>query len=136
MIVHATTVAVDGRAMMIMGAAGTGKSGLALEMMGLGAVLVADDQTQLERLGTQIVASCRGPIRDLIEARGVGLLRAPSLQQVPLALCVDLDRIETDRLPPQRKVTFLERPFDLVLGSPHRHFCSALMQYMRQGRVE
>jgi len=135
-IVHATTVAIDGRGVMILGASGCGKSGLALELMGLGAVLVADDRTHLAREQDHVLASCPDTIRGMIEARGIGLLRVPALPHATLALCIDLDQTETERLPPRRKVTFLERPFDLVLGSPHRHFCSAVVHYMRHGRVE
>ena len=41
--VHGTTVARAGRAVLILGASGTGKSALALQMIALGARLVADD---------------------------------------------------------------------------------------------
>ena len=39
MIVHATTVAVEGAGLMIRGPSGSGKSGLALGMLALGADL-------------------------------------------------------------------------------------------------
>lgn len=136
MIVHATTVAIDGRGVLIMGAAGTGKSGLALALIAHGAVLVADDQTHLSLAGVHVIAGCPAPLRGIIEARGLGLLNAPCLPEVPLHLCIDLDQTETERLPPRRKVTFMERPVDLVLGSPHRHFPSAVLHYVRYGRRE
>ena len=44
----------------------------------------------------------RRPIRGLVEARGVGLLRADPLDEVPLALVADLGRLEDQRLPPNR----------------------------------
>ena len=50
-IVHASCVARDGRAVLIRGASGSGKSGLALQLMALGAGLVADDRTRLWREG-------------------------------------------------------------------------------------
>ena len=46
-VIHASTVALDGRALLILGAAGSGKSTLALGLMALGCTLVADDRTQL-----------------------------------------------------------------------------------------
>ena len=44
LILHATAVAVAGRGLLIRGASGSGKSGLALEMMARGAQLVSDDR--------------------------------------------------------------------------------------------
>ncbi|MDX5349528.1 MAG: serine kinase, partial [Paracoccaceae bacterium] len=43
-IVHATSVAVDGRGLLILGPSGAGKSSLALRLIALGARLVADDR--------------------------------------------------------------------------------------------
>jgi hypothetical protein len=43
---------------------------------------------------------------DLIESRGIGLLRAGSIHgRAPLELVIDLDTAEPERLPPRRNVT-------------------------------
>ena len=42
---HATTVAIDGRAVLISGPSGSGKSDLALRLLDRGFTLVSDDQT-------------------------------------------------------------------------------------------
>ncbi|MBC7135922.1 MAG: serine kinase, partial [Oceanibaculum nanhaiense] len=47
MLLHATTIALDGRAVLLCGPPGSGKSDLALRAIDAGAVLVADDQTAL-----------------------------------------------------------------------------------------
>ncbi|MEM9638850.1 MAG: hypothetical protein AAGA94_14475, partial [Pseudomonadota bacterium] len=46
-ILHASCVACQGRAVLILGRSGQGKSGLALQLMAYGADLVADDRTQV-----------------------------------------------------------------------------------------
>ncbi len=135
-MVHATTVAIEGRGVMIMGASGRGKSGLALELMALGAVLVADDQTRLHIADERLVASCPPALYGMIEARGIGLLHAAYMDEAALWLCVDLDTDELDRLPQRRAVTFMELSCDLVRASHHRHFPSAIIQYVRHGRRE
>jgi len=132
---HASCVALHGRGLLITGASGAGKSGLALRLMALGAQLVADDQVQLHRAGRALQARCPDRIAGLIEARGVGLLRADHLAEVPLALVVDLDRHEPDRLPPRREIVLLGCPLPLVLGRDAHHLAPALLQYLRAGRA-
>lgn len=134
LLVHATTVAIDGRGLLLIGRSGAGKSSLALCLMALGAVLVADDQTILTSTQGKLVATCPARLLGLIEARGLGLLNAPTTPQAEIVLCVDLDQDETERLPPQRQVTFLGHRIDLVYRSGNSHFHAALLHYMRYGR--
>ncbi|MCF7748822.1 serine kinase [Sulfitobacter sp. M39] len=96
---HATTIAVEGRGVMILGASGRGKSTLALQMIAIGADLVSDDRTDLIIQGDQLLASPPKAIEGLIEARGVGLLTLKHCALVPIYLIVDLDQEEPDRLP-------------------------------------
>ena len=56
-LLHASCVAVKGRALLITGPSGTGKSALALQMMALGADLVADDQTLLQPRAGKLIAT-------------------------------------------------------------------------------
>jgi HPr kinase/phosphorylase len=132
---HATAVAVDGRGLLIMGASGAGKSSLALALIGLGAALVSDDQTQLERCGPKIVLGCpTPPLRGVIEVRGMGLLRAPAVDAADLALVVDLDAVETQRFPAARIIEVMGCDFPLVRTADHAHFPVALMLQLRHGR--
>lgn len=134
-ILHASCVSVDGRGLLILGPTGAGKSTLAIRMVALGAALVSDDQTRITVKGQALVASCPNPaLRGLVEARGIGILRAPSADAVPLALAIDLGQPESDRLPPSRTVTILGIPLSLVLHPQNDHFPDALMLYLRHGR--
>lgn len=129
---HATTVAVDGKAVVITGQSGSGKSGLALQLMALGAVLVADDRTIID---AELHATCPETIRGMIEARGVGILNAPWCE-ANVALVVDLDTTEADRLPPIRHTLLLGRDVPLLHKVESVHFPAAIVHYLRYGRRE
>jgi serine kinase of HPr protein (carbohydrate metabolism regulator) len=89
--VHASTVAIDGHAVLIAGRPGSGKSDLALRLIDRGAVLVSDDYTILTRSGDGLVASAPETIRGRMEVRGVGLVEMPFESGVPVALIVTVD---------------------------------------------
>jgi HPr kinase/phosphorylase len=126
---------VGDRGLLILGPSGAGKSSLAIRLVALGADLVSDDQTRVTRRGETLVASCpNAALTGQVEARGLGILRAPVRESVPLALAVDLAQTETDRLPPFRTVTILGIPLSLVLHVQNDHFPDALMLYLRHGR--
>ncbi|WP_374528236.1 HPr kinase/phosphorylase [Novosphingobium sp.] len=88
---QATCVAIRGRAVLIEGEPGMGKSSLALALIDRGAVLVGDDGVLLERRGDLLHASPAPAIAGLIEVRNVGLLSYPTAAQVPVALVLRLD---------------------------------------------
>jgi HPr kinase/phosphorylase len=134
MLIHASCVAVDGRGLLIMGPAGSGKSALALQLMALGADLVADDQAELALNGDQVIARCPLALQGLIEARGVGILRARAIPQAEIALVADLSQPEPDRLPPRRSITLLGKTLDLVLGRGNPHFPASVLCYLQGSR--
>ncbi|WP_228028729.1 HPr kinase/phosphorylase [Donghicola mangrovi] len=135
-MVHASTVMAHGSAVVLFGPSGAGKSGLALEMMALGARLVADDRTILTRDGDRLIATCPDTIRGRIEARGVGILRADPVGSAPVTLFVDMQTPEVDRLPPRRVVTVFGLHIPLLQKVERGYFAAALMQYLSKGLDE
>jgi HPr kinase/phosphorylase len=133
-ILHATCVCVEGRGLLILGPSGSGKSALGLRLLALGASLVADDRTEVCANEGRLIARCPAPISRLIEARGVGILRAPVETEAEVGLVADLGQTEDQRLPPMRRITILGCDLDLVLQVRHSHFPDALMLYLRHGR--
>lgn len=101
-MLHATSVAIDGRAVLLEGVSGTGKSDLALRLIDRGAVLISDDQTLLIRQGIALVARAPGTIRGQIEVRGIGIVTMPYVEDVPVALIVRLGA-EPIRMPERRQ---------------------------------
>ena len=130
-ILHANCVAVAGKGVLIAGPSGSGKSSLSLQLMALGADLVADDRTILCRAQDRIVARAPVAITGLIEARGVGILRVDHLAVADLVLAVDMGQIEVARLPQPHSMTVL----DLSLPCLHKvdapYFPAAILAYLR-----
>lgn len=102
MLVHATTVDIAGLGVLILGESGAGKSDLALRLIADGALLVADDQTEVEAAGEGLRASAPKPIVGLIEARGVGIVRAATKRATRLRLAVSLIVTVPARMPESR----------------------------------
>jgi serine kinase of HPr protein (carbohydrate metabolism regulator) len=95
---HASTVALDGRAVLISGPSGSGKSDLALRMLDRGFTLVSDDRTIVRKEGERLVASAPDTIKGKLEIRGVGIVEMESETDVPVALVVELTS-DIQRLP-------------------------------------
>lgn len=133
-VVHGTSVSFDRRALLIIGPSGSGKSGLALELMAYGAGLIADDRTLL-------IADPEGPpraaspeaIRGKIEARGIGILAVTPAPPAPVAAIVDLGHTETERLPPPRTRCVMGYSIPLLHKGDTSHFSAAILQYLRGG---
>jgi serine kinase of HPr protein (carbohydrate metabolism regulator) len=96
--VHASAIAIGGRAVLIGGRSGTGKSDLALRLIDRGAALISDDYCDVRRVTGRARASAPATILGKIELRGVGIVELASEQDVPVALFVDLDRMP-ERMP-------------------------------------
>jgi serine kinase of HPr protein (carbohydrate metabolism regulator) len=106
--IHASTVANDGRAVLISGPSGSGKSDLTLRLLDRGFTLVSDDQTIVRRDGDRLISSAPPTIKGKLEIRGIGIVDMDTVADVPVALYVELTS-EIVRLPDDRR----ERP---VLG--------------------
>lgn len=131
-VLHGTGVALGGAGLLILGPAGSGKSSLALSLMALGAALVADDRTELRRPDDgPPVMSAPLALRGLIEARGIGILRAEAQGSARLVLCVDLGAVEPDRLPQRRWVRLLDCAVPLLHKPASGDAAPALLQYLK-----
>ncbi|MCH8201811.1 MAG: HPr kinase/phosphatase C-terminal domain-containing protein [Proteobacteria bacterium] len=98
--VHATSVAIDKMAILIRGEPGAGKSDLALRLVDEGAVLIADDYTNLFRKGRDLIASPPPRIAGQMEVRGLGVHEFPHASGLTIRLLVDLVPGEiVERLP-------------------------------------
>jgi serine kinase of HPr protein (carbohydrate metabolism regulator) len=96
--VHANSVALDGRAVLISGPSGSGKSDLTLRLLDRGWTLVSDDQTVVRREGDRLLASAPETIAGKLEVRGVGIVEMDRVNDVPVALLAELSR-DIERLP-------------------------------------
>ena len=99
---HATAVALDGRAVLISGPSGSGKSDLALRMLDRGFVLVSDDRTIIRKEGTRLIASAPETIKGKLEVRGVGIVEMEHQNNLPVALVVELTR-DIRRMPDENR---------------------------------
>jgi len=142
LLVHATAVAIGGRAVLLRGPSGSGKSDLALRLIDAGARLVADDRCELRHDGDAILVRAPAPIAGLIEARGIGILRLGRVPVARLALIADLvapERIE--RLPEPSSETIFGLAIPLVAVAPFEASAPAklrlaLAALSGEGRVE
>ena len=133
MRVHASAVAFGPRGVLIQGACGSGKYSLALQLMQMGAALMAGAQAGRYSHEGTLWARAPDTISGLIEARGVGLLHADA-QPAPICVAVDLDRVETARLPPVRHIKLLDRDVPQLQKVASPAWPAALAQYLMSGR--
>ena len=132
-IVHASAVSVDGRGLLITGASGSGKSSLALQLIALGATLVSDDRVVLQtRREGGLFMSAPEAIQGQIEARGIGVLKSPSAPAM-LSAIVDLDQVETERLPEPHSHIIGSEAFPVIRRVENPAFPFMLLVYLKGG---
>jgi hypothetical protein len=113
MTIHASAVLVGARAVLIRGAAGSGKSSLALALIRASesgtlpfARLVGDDRVHVEAAHGRLLVRPHESLAGLIEVRGLGIRRLPFEPLAVVGLVVDLGA-DSERLP-AREATVTE----------------------------
>ncbi|KPL67054.1 serine kinase [Erythrobacter sp. SG61-1L] len=89
-VYQASCVMLGGRAILIEGQPGSGKSSLALALIDRGAMLVGDDGVTLEQCSGRLWASPPPNIAGKLEIRNVGIVDLP-VAEGPVALVLRLD---------------------------------------------
>ncbi len=132
---HGSAVACNGKGILILGDSGSGKSSLALQLIAMGAALIADDAVKISNSSRGVILSCPQSIKGMIEARGVGLLSVITVESAPLDIVVDLSRPAGSRLPNMSEITFLDRKFPLLLGKGNSNLCAILVCLTGGGQI-
>ncbi|KMS59571.1 HPr kinase [Novosphingobium barchaimii LL02] len=88
---QSTCIAIAGRAVLIEGPPGSGKSSLALALIDRGAELIGDDSVLFKADGRRLIAMPHPHTRGLMEVRNLGVLPFPCIDDVPVALVLRLD---------------------------------------------
>lgn len=113
---HGVFLEVMGLGVLLTGAAGSGKSELALELLSRGHRLIADDAVELYRIGPdQVLGRCPPMLQDFLEVRGLGVFNARAMfgetavrREKTLRLIIRLEPLtpermrNIDRLQPER----------------------------------
>ncbi len=109
--VHASAVLVGNFAVLIRGAAGAGKSRLALALIAAAetgllrfARLIGDDRVHLEACNGRLLVRPAGDLAGLIEMRGIGIRRLDYEPIAIVGLVVDLTVEDAERLPSSNEI--------------------------------
>lgn len=105
--IHATAVVSGDRGILIRGPSGSGKSRLAFDLILAGragqidpVTLVGDDRVRLTVNGASLIVAGPSELAGKIEIRGLGIRSLGFVTQAPVAVVVDLDAADAERLPP------------------------------------
>lgn len=105
-VVHGVFLEVFGIGVLITGDSAVGKSELALELIGRGHLLIADDTPEFARTAPDIISGyCPPLLQDFLEIRGLGLLNIRSMfgdsaikQKKYLSLVIHLKRMDSQEI--------------------------------------
>lgn len=96
--IHATSLAMGDRAVLLIGPSGAGKSDLALRLIDRGARLISDDYTTLSIKKGHLRANPPETIAGKLEIRHIGIVHLPYAIDVPVALAIRLEE-KPERMP-------------------------------------
>jgi len=98
--IHATSVAIRGRGVLILGPSGSGKSDLALRLIDRGASLISDDYTVASSPDGRLLLDAPPNIAGRMEIRHLGIVDIPCVGGVPANLVIEL-KDSPPRMPDQ-----------------------------------
>lgn len=100
--IYASCVSWQNKGVLLIGKSGSGKSDLCLRLIQeYEAFLVADDRVNLNVSHETIFATSPDSIKQMLEVRGIGILKAPSVDSCPINIVVELvgEKADIERLP-------------------------------------
>ncbi len=135
---HATCIAVDGRGALLLGGSGAGKSDLALRVITaqfrlanriVEAGLVADDQVEVIRQGSRLLARAPAAIAGRIEVRGIGIIGTSYVPEAEVCLAFDLvTPRQVERMPKPGNIDLLGLTVPRISLAPFE--CSAPLKLL------
>ena len=136
--IHSTSVELDGKAVLIKGKSGSGKSSVALSLIMLGCNLIADDQTVVFLEKDQVKLRAPESLPCGLEIRGVGFVRAPICKQAELKLVVDLSKYEKKRFPnpDERSTNILGYSFPFYFFQGIKEPANAIYAVVKFGKMD
>ena len=132
-ILHASSIDIDGKGVVILGKSGSGKSNLAIKLISMGAKLISDDQTYFKLKDNKIIISKPKTTPNFIEARGIGLIKTPMVMSAKLFCFVNITNIELERLPYEEKKYCFGKKIKMIEFNPIYNNESALFLSLRYG---
>lgn len=133
--IHASAVSISGKGCLITGDPGSGKSTLALELIALGAQLIADDRVDLSIADGEVLLSCPHRLQGIIEARGVGLISlAPATAPVACRIVIDLNQVP-ERMPELNQRDLLGISCPVIFGKDRSGLASIIHVLEQSGRL-
>jgi HPr kinase/phosphorylase len=106
-LIHATSISINQKGVLLRGPSGVGKSDLAFRLISMGASLIADDYTEVSFKNDDLILSSPSNIQGLIELRGIGIVNIPFKNKIVLKLIIDLvDKKNILRIPDLKSIKF------------------------------
>ncbi len=118
--IQGSAVAIDGRALILAGAPGSGKSSLALQLIDRGAMLISDDLVRISPVGGWPHAVPAERQAGKLMLRGLGLITRPAtIAPCPLSIVIQLADETDDAIGGFGPICGTMLP--CVTLAPHRH---------------